>query len=344
MPEFPTSLPSPRTPDAMAAPPLRWGVLGTGWIAERFVRSVTRHTRQRFVAVGSRDAERAKEFASVHNVARSCGSYEDLVASRDVDIVYVATVHNAHWPCARLALEAGKHVLVEKPLALNAAQAGEMAQLATDAGLFCGEALWTYFLPKFDVVRQLLDDGVLGEIRTVMADHGVHFTPDHRIMRKELAGGPLLDLGTYPVSFARWVLGRLDCLSAVGQWHEAGVNGQLCAILCDQSGNEAVVHTTICSDTPTQAALGGTLGSLTIPGPFYTPGDFVVRSYERAEPLVFSEERVAHWALYYEAAAAARSVSSGETEFSAWPLDDSIETVRLMDSIRSRCGIVFPGE
>ena len=328
----------------MGAPPLRWGILGTGWIAERFVQSALRHTRQKFVGVGSRDTERAKEFAAAHNVGRFYGSYEDLVAAADIDIVYVATVHNAHWPCARLALEAGKHVLVEKPLALNAAQASDMARLAASAGLFCGEALWTYFLPKFDVVRQLLDAGVLGEIRTVIADFGVHFSPDHRIMSKELAGGPLLDLGTYPVSLAKWVLGPLTCIGAVGQPHEAGVNGQLAAILCDKKGNEALVHTTICSDTPTQATLGGTLATLTIPGPFYTPGEFVVRSNESSTPLVFSEERVEHSALYFEAAAAARSVSSGETQFSNWSLDDSIETLRMMDAIRSRCGISFPGE
>ncbi|HXW81406.1 MAG TPA: Gfo/Idh/MocA family oxidoreductase [Acidimicrobiales bacterium] len=328
----------------MSAPPLRWGILGTGWIAERFVQSVTRHTRQEFVAVGSRDARRAKEFASAHNVRRFYGAYEDLVAASDVDIVYVATVHNAHWPCARLALEAGKHVLVEKPLALNAAQASQMAQLAAETGRFCGEALWTYFLPKFDVVRQLLDAGALGEIRTVIADFGAHFSLDHRIMRQDLAGGPLLDLGTYPISLAKWVLGPLDCAAAVGQPHEAGVNGQLAAILCDNNGNEALVHTTICSDTPTQATIGGALATLTISGPFYTPGEFVVTSNDGSTPLVFSEERVAHSALYFEAAAAARSVSSGETQFSNWTLDDSIETLRIMDAIRSRCGISFAGE
>jgi predicted dehydrogenase len=101
---------------------------------------------------------------------------------------------------------AGKHVLVEKPLALNAAQATEIAELAAGKGLFCMEALWTLFLPQFDIIRQILDSGMLGEIRTVFADHGEYFTADHRILRLDLAGGPLLDLGTYPVSFANWVL------------------------------------------------------------------------------------------------------------------------------------------
>jgi hypothetical protein len=177
MTSFPTTLPPARTPPSEAAPALRWGVLGTGWIAERFVGSLQRHTRQRLVAVGSRDAGRSAAFASRHGLPRAHGSYEALVADPDVDVVYVATPHPAHHPCATLALEAGKHILVEKPLALNAAQATEIARLAADRGRFCAEALWTFFLPKFDIVRQLLADGVLGEVRTVLADHGERSPP-----------------------------------------------------------------------------------------------------------------------------------------------------------------------
>ena len=139
-----------------------------------------------------------------------------LVADPDIDVVYIATPHTAHHPCARLALEAGKHTLVEKPLGINASEAAEIAALADGRGLFCMEALWTFFLPKFDVVRQLLEDGALGEIRTVLADHGEDFTAEHRILRADLAGGPLLDLGTYPVSFATWVLGEPERVLADG--------------------------------------------------------------------------------------------------------------------------------
>ena len=224
MPAFPYSLPAPRTPDPMDAPTLHWGVLGTGWIAERFVSSVQRHTRQRFTAVASRDAARAREFGGRHGIPLAC-SYEELVACPDVDVVYVATGHAAHLSCARLALEAGKHALIEKPLGLNAAQAAEIARLAARQNLFCAEALWTFFLPRFDIVRQILDSGVLGEIRTVMADIGEYF--GHRILSPELAGGPLLDLGTYPVALASWVMGPPDQVLAVGQPHPSGVNGQV---------------------------------------------------------------------------------------------------------------------
>ncbi|MGW0826123.1 Gfo/Idh/MocA family protein [Streptomyces sp. NPDC002845] len=343
MPAFPTALPAARTPDPMQAPALRWGVLGTGWIAERFVRSVQRHTRQRFTAVASRDATRAKDFADRHDVPASYGSYDDLAAATDVDVVYVATEHAAHLPWARLALEAGKHALVEKPLALNAAQAAEIAELAAARGLFCAEALWTFFLPKFDVVRQILESGVLGDIRTVLAEYGEHFTADHRILRPGLAGGPLLDLGTYPLSLATWVLGAPTEVLAQGQPHPAGVNGQTSAILRDADGNQAVVHTTLLSDTPMIATIAGTRATLSLPGPFYQPGDLLLTPSGSSTPLTFNEPRTAHDGLHFEAAEAARCITAGRRETPLRPLDDSVTTLRAMDEIRRLCGITFPG-
>ncbi|GHH29070.1 Gfo/Idh/MocA family protein [Streptomyces lanatus] len=338
--------PSPRTPDPMAAPTLNWGVLGTGWIAERFIGSARRHTRQRFAAVASRDTARAEEFAVRHDVTRAYGSYEELVADESIDVVYVATEHTAHLACARLALEAGKHVLVEKPLGLNAAQATEIAELAAERGLFCAEALWTFFLPRFDVVRQVLDSGMLGEVRSVLADLGEYFDPagGHRILRADLAGGPLLDLGTYPVSLATWVLGPAEIVQASGQAHPAGVNGQVGAVLSTGRGEQAVVHTTLFSDTPTTAVIAGTEGTLQLPGPFYQPGDVVFTPAGGGTARTYTEPRIAHEGLHFEAAEVARRIKEGRLETPLRPLTDSVATLRVMDAIRRRCGIVFPGE
>jgi predicted dehydrogenase len=222
MVKFPTAPPAARTPDPMAAPPLRWGVIGPGWIAQRFVTALQRSTAPRVVPVASRDLARAEAFAGDLGIETAYGSYQQLLSDPGVDVAYIATPHNAHHPCALLALDAGKHVLVEKPLAINAAQAGEIADLARRSGLFCMEALWSFFLPKYDVIRQILDDGLLGEVRTVIADNGEYFTPDHRIFRQDLAGGPLLDLGTYPVSLAVAVLASPITCSPPGSPQRAG--------------------------------------------------------------------------------------------------------------------------
>jgi predicted dehydrogenase len=344
MPSFPRTLPAARTPPSAAAPALRWGVLGTGWIAERFVRSLQHHTRQQLLAVGSRDADRSTSFAGRHGLPRAYDSYEELVADPDIDVVYIATPHPAHHPCATLALEAGKHTLVEKPLALNAAQAAEIAQLAAGRGRFCAEALWTFFLPKFDVVRQLLDDGALGEVRTVQAEHGEYFTADHRILRPDLAGGPLLDLGTYPLSLATWVLGAPHRILAAGQPHVAGVNGQAAVILSDPHDNQAVLHTTLFSNTPTTATIAGTHGTLTLPGPFYQPGDLLLTSADGNQQLTFTEPRTAHDALHFEAAEVARCISAGRLETPIRPLAESMTTLQVMDEIRRQLGVAFPGE
>ena len=344
MPGLAAALPVSRVPDSMDAPALRWGIIGPGWIAERFTASVRRHTQQQVVAVGSRNADRSAQFAARHGIERSHGSYEQLVADPGVDVVYVATPHNGHYPCARLALEAGKHTLVEKPIGLNAAQAAEIAALAGSQGVFCMEALWTFFLPKFDVIRQLLADGALGEVRTVSADHGEYFTADHRIMRPELAGGPLLDLGTYPVSFANWVLGPPVNVLAAGQPHLAGVNGQASAILSDHAGNQAVLHTTILSNTPTTGVIAGSQATLTIPGPFYQPGGFTVTPFDGADPLTYDEPQTAHGALHFEAAEVARCVVEGRTDSPLRPLTDSVATIRVIDEIRRQLDIVFDEE
>jgi predicted dehydrogenase len=344
MASFPTTLPAARTPPSEAAPALRWGVLGTGWIAERFAGSLQRHTRQRLLAVGSRDPDRSAAFAARHGLARAYGSYEALVADPEVDVVYVATPHPAHHPCATLALEAGKHILVEKPLALDAAQATEIARLAAGRGRFCAEALWTFFLPKFDVVRQLLDGGALGQVRTVQADHGEAFAAGHRILRAEEAGGPLLDLGTYPLALATWVLGAPERVLAAGQPHPAGVNGQAAAVLTDPEGNQAVVHTTLFSDTPTAATIAGTEATLTLPGPFYQPGDLLLASAGGDHRLTFTEARTAHDALHFEAAEVARCIAAGRLETPIRPLAESVTTLRVLDEIRRQLGIVFPGQ
>ena len=344
MPSFPKALPAPRTPPSEAAPALRWGVLGTGWIAGRFVRSLQHHTRQRLLAVGSRDPARSAAFAGDHGLARAYGSYEQLVADPDLDVVYIATPHPAHQPCARLALDAGKHVLVEKPLALNAAQAATIARRAADRRRFCLEALWTFFLPKFDVVRQLLEAGSLGDIRTVQAEYGEWFAAGHRILRADLAGGPLLDLGTYPLSLATWVLGAPERVLAAGQPHPAGVNGQAAAILADARGNQAVLHTTLFSDTPTTATIAGTSGTLTLPGPFYQPGDLLLTSADGDRQLSFTEPRTAHDALHFEAAEVARCIAEGRLESPIRPLAESILTLEVMDEIRRQIGVKFAGE
>ena len=196
-----SSLPTSRVPDPAGAPALRWGVLAPGRIAAKTVDAVARHTRQRVVACGSRSLERAQQFAHEHGIERPYGSYAELLADPDVDAVYVASPHSHHAELALQVIDAGKHVLVEKAFTRNAAEARQVVEAARSAGVTCMEAMWTRFLPRTDIVSQLLADGALGDVTTFLADHGQYMAshPASRLFDPALAGGALLDLGVYCV-------------------------------------------------------------------------------------------------------------------------------------------------
>lgn len=335
-----TTLPTPRTRDPREAPSLRWGIAGPGWIAHRFVESLQANTTQRVAAVASRDAGRAQAFAAQWSLPAAHGSYEALFDDPDVDIVYIATPHPSHRDNAIAALAAGKHVLVEKPLAVDAAGTREIIAAAAGANRFVGEAMWTKFLPKFDVIRQLLDDGALGEVRTVIADHGEFFTPDHRIYNADLAGGPLLDLGTYPIALAHLVFGSFTRVVAQSQDAVPGLPGQISAMLSDASGNQAVMHTTILSDTPTSAVISGRDSTLHIDGPFFMPGPFTLTRHKGhpSDPglVLRYDEKPGTQAdgLHYAAVEAARLITDGRTESEIHPLRTAVSTLDIADEIR----------
>jgi predicted dehydrogenase len=319
--------------------------MGTGWIAERFVGSLHSHSSQHVLAVGSRSKTTADSFAGRLGIERSHGSYQDLVADPAVDVIYVATPHNAHLDGALLALEAGKHTVVEKPLATNAGEASQIAAAAAGRNLFCMEAHWTTFLPKYDVLRQLLASGVLGDIVSVIADFGEWFPRHHRIFRPDLAGGPMLDLGTYLVSLVVEVFGgRPDQIVARSARTDCGVMGQT-AMIMTYADRQAALHTTILANTPTGATIAGTGATIVIDGPFYQPGGFTLTAIDGARTLRYEEPRSAHdGGLHYQAAEVARRIGNGEVQSPLRRLASSIETIAIMDEVRRLTQDYFPGE
>lgn len=339
---FPTVLPQSRVPDPMSAPPLRWGIMGTGWIADQFTRSVRAQTRQVIAAVGSRGAEGASRFAARHDIPTAHGSYEALVADDSLDVIYIATPHPAHRDHALLALEAGRHVLVEKPIALDHAQAAEIAQAARSRGLFLAEALWTYFLPKFDVIDQLLNAGVLGEIRSVHTEYGEYFTRDHRIFDAALAGGPLLDLGTYPVSLLARLLGEARRVVGLKQDDPSGVHGQLAVTMQNAAGHLGTMATTLYGLTPTNAVIVGTRATLRFGSEFNLPGPFTLLSADGTLRLDYVEPVGRHFqGLHFEAAEVARCIAAGQRETPRRTAEDTLATMRLLDQIREATQISF---
>jgi predicted dehydrogenase len=329
-----------RTPDPARAPGIRWGVIGTGWIADRFIASAHRHTAQRFSAIGSRDPDRARPFAAAHGIT-DVVDVDELVAHPEVDVVYVASPHPFHAEHALAAIGAGKHVLVEKPLGLDAGEARRIAVAARSAGVFCAEALWTFFLPRFDVVAQVLESGVIGRLRTVLAEYGEYLPDDHRAMDPRLAGGSLLDLGTYPIATISRYLGAPARVEALGAENAFGVNEQTGLLVADAAGALGIGFTSLGSSTPSGATFAGTAGAIELPGPFYQPGPVVVRTWAGGVVAEFDEPAIAHDGLHHEAAAVARAIDAGLTEAPERPLDESVAFLALMDDVRDRIGVDF---
>lgn len=317
----------------MTETPLRWGIMGTGGIAAAFAQDLKLTGSGVVTAVGSRKAESADAFGARLGIPARHSSYEALANDPDVDIVYVATPHPMHHGNARLALEAGKPVLVEKPFTMDAAEARDLVGLARDRGLFLMEAMWTRFLPHVRHIRELLPS--LGDVVTVSADHGQWFAEDpaFRLFAPELGGGALLDLGIYPVSFASMVLGAPDRVAAMATPAFTGVDAQMSMLFGYKSGAQAVLSCTLSAVSPTTAAIVGTEARIEVEGPFYAPASFTLiqRDGERTRHEYADEGR----GLRHQADEVARLLAEGATESPLMPLDETVSIMATMDEVRA---------
>ncbi|SDD21172.1 Gfo/Idh/MocA family protein [Auraticoccus monumenti] len=330
-------------PDPREAPPVRWGVVAPGGIGRTFVRAVQQHTRSEVVAVGSRSADRAADFAREHGVARSHGSYAELVADDEVEAVYVASPHSEHAEQALMALEAGKHVLVEKAFTRNLAEAERVLAVAEERGLFAMEAMWTRHLPHVAAIHRLLADGAIGEVISVTAQHGQAFPldPGHRMYDPALAGGALLDLGVYPVSFVLDVLGAPSSVSASGSLTETGVDGQVALTLGYPGRAQGVAHTTLWSRTPNAACISGTTGRIEVERTFFTPTTVTVVPHE-GEPREL-DGRI-EGGFQFQVAEAARRIAAGERESPRMSWQHTRDVMGVLDEARRQVGVRYPGE
>jgi predicted dehydrogenase len=323
--------------------PIRWGILATGGIAHTFAHDLALQPGGEVVAVGSRSQASADAFGDEFGVPHRHASYQALVSDPDVDAVYVATPHPGHHDAALLAINAGKAVLVEKPFAMDAAQAREMIDAARDRGTFLMEAMWTRFLPHIARLREILAAGTLGDVVYLTAEHGQWFAPDprFRLFAPELGGGALLDLGIYPVSFASLVLGVPTQITAVSSPAFTGVDATTSMIFQYGSGAHAVLTTTLLAASGNPAAIYGTAARIEIDGWFYTPTAFRVIARDGAELERF-EQPYDGRGLRGEAAEVGRCLRAGLLESPLLPLDETYTIMQAMDEVRRQIGLSYP--
>lgn len=323
-----------------------WGILGTGRIAHRFASDLQRLPGADRVAVGSRSQARAEAFADEYDVSNAHGCYEDLVADPAVDVVYVASPHTEHARHATLALEAGTHVLCEKPLTINDAQAERVIATARAEERFLMEALWTRFLPVMDDVRRLVHETqVLGDLHLLQADIGVvhSFDPSHRLYDPALGGGALLDLGIYPMSLAFDLLGPPDAATSDAVIGQTGVDEQCAAIFRYDDGPQVTWQASVRADPGRTFTLSGTEGRL-----------HGRRSWWKGAPVVHTDPNGTPRATYarpfeghgyqFEAAHVMECLRKGRAESPVMPLAESRALLRTMDALREAWGVVYPDE
>lgn len=337
---------SSESSDSPGAPAVsvRWGILGTGLIAGLQTSDLVEHgfTVQ---AVGSRNLATAREFAARFQLPTAHGSYEALVNDPDVDVVYISSPHPLHYENALLALTAGKHVLVEKPFAMNEWQAQEIADLAASKGLVALEAMWTRYLPHMVRIRELIASGVLGEVRTLIADHNQNLPkdPEHRLNDPALGGGALLDLGIYPVSFAFDIFGAPDKIQAAASMTATGVDRQTAMIFEYGDGQQAVLHCALDTAGPNRAAVIGTAGSIDIDPVWYTPTGFT-RYDDGGNVVERFDEPVTGRGMQYQAWEMERLVTAGATANNILPPSESVQVMAALDAVRGQIGLSYASD
>jgi predicted dehydrogenase len=323
---------------------LRWGILGTGWVARQMTGDLAVHGSP-LVAIGSRSQEKADAYAAEFGIPKAYGSYTDLVADPDIDIVYIATPHPSHAGDAMLALNAGKHVLVEKPFTINAREAQAVADLARERGLVVLEAMWTRWMPHMIRIRQLIADGALGEVRTIIVDHTQKLPTDpaHRLQDPALGGGALLDLGIYPVSFAWDVFGQPTTIAAISSPTATGVDRQTAILLGYPEGQQAVLQAASDTQGPNTAVILGTDARIEIAPVWYRPTTFQVIAPDDSVIETFDGTGPGR-GMQYQAAALETVIASGELEGPILPPSQSVAIMKTMDDIRAQISLSYPSE
>ncbi len=330
-----------------------WGILSTGHIASVFAGDLALLPEQAsLVAVGSRDLAKAQSFARDHQIARAHGSYAELAADPEVDVVYVASTHNDHFDSARLCLDAGKSVLVEKPLTVDPGQAEALVDLARERGLFLMEAMWMRTNPLIRRAAEMVRAGEIGSLRHVSANFGFLFDgpPTHRLLDPEQAGGAIWDAGVYPVHAVNLFLGEPERVLGYGSHAETGVDSHAAALLtypatADRAAATATVVCSLEAAFPTSLEVYGSGGRIMILDFFIRPEEMLI--FRGSEADSEPEVLITQWpggGYTFQAAEVMRCLRAGELESSLVPWADSLAVSRTLSAWRASVGTPDPEE
>ncbi len=321
---------------------LRWGILATGKIAHSFASDLLllqeRHVIQ---AVASRSSDKARSFADEYSVKSFHSSYEDLIADKNVDIIYIATPHHLHEKWAIKALEANKHVLCEKPMGVNQSQTRRILETARKQNKFLMEALWSRFNPSINKALEVIKNGTIGKIKYVQSDFAFSATPDPegRLFNPALAGGATLDIGIYPIFLSYLLLGKPKTIHTEHQFAATGVDLKVSATFT-YDDIHASMYWGLDSHSPMDATISGTKGSITIHGRWHESSALSIHTDSRSKidfPLTGR-------GYSYEIEACYEAIANNQLEHPKWTWKNSLELVEILDEIRSKIELSYPFE
>ena len=338
MSEF--KLPSPRIVDPNSVPSLRWGIMGAAAIAHEFVTGAQKHTAQQIVAVASRTPGKAQEFADKFGLEHH-DNYEDLLARDDINVIYIPTLPTQHHAHALQAIAAGKHVLIEKPITMDAAQAEEIFAAARAKGVFAMEAMWTRYLPQYDVARQLIENKTLGEIQVVNATFCTDNRDQPRLWAKG-GGNPIIDMGIYSISFLQSFLGEPTEITAQAVLTEDKIDKEVSVQLRYASGARGYILSSAVATLPVTATVAGTKGHMTMGPAFPVPSQISISDnqfYYETETWQDQGPAVGHNGLGYQATYLAKFVSEGLVESPYESHADSVANIRIALKIMEIVGV-----
>lgn len=321
-----------------------WAILGAGRIAHKFASDLKLLPNANLLAVGSRSIERASEFASEHNAERAYGSYKELAEDPDIDIVYIATRHISHYSSTILCLDNSKAVLCEKPVAMNKDQCQLMLAKARNKKLFFMEALWTSFHPSFRKCKELVENGVIGDIKLIESDFcfKAHFDKEGRLFNPLLGGGALLDIGIYPVFFALEIAGKPLKVQAFASIGITKVD-ESCTIQFKHKND--ILSSLFCSlgtGGRTEATIRGSQGKIVINSEWHTPSS--VDLYIEGKKKSHFGFREPGFGYHYEAKEVMHCLDKGFIESSIFGWQKSLDLITTLDLIRKKAGISYPAE
>ena len=319
---------------------LKMAIMGAGAIANKMAATITKMNDVEAYAIAARDKDRAEKFAEKYGFTKFYGSYEEMLKDPEVELVYIATPHSHHYKCAKMCLEAGKHVLCEKAFTVNAEQAEEILRLAEEKKLLLTEAIWTRYMPSRNMINKLIEDGVIGEVTSLTANLGYELSQIKRIWDPKLAGGALLDVGVYLVNFASMIFGEnLERVQSEAVFKD-GVDMIDNINMTFAGGKTAAMQCNVHAVQNRQGTIFGTRGYIEITN-INNPEEIRVfdENYKKVTSIIPPEQISGY---EYEVEACRKAIEEGRLECPEMPHKETIRVMKIMDEMRASWGYEIP--